>query len=436
MEPFDDEVGQSDPGLTRLDLLRRGALLAAGGTLVGAAAPNALGARLARAVGGKDLELWAWQPPGNGYPETFAYTGARWEKLKSSGAYKYTQVEFNSYFTKFKTAAAGGNPPDLMEMSWTGQYHDLIRAGTLRQLDDVLASKLFPKFFPSVMESLKYKGKTYAIPLDLNTLSIGYNKDIFKKLGLKPPQTFDQLLALAKPLRAAGYQPLAIAIKDAWPTGDVWFAQVAYTDKTGKAIRQAETKQVAWDDKRFLAAAQRAQQLQKSGLLADGAESLGFTDMMALFSRGRAAMGYPIGNFNMGLVDKISGGEFNLGIFPFPPFSAKDKVIATGGPAIIFSVPSKAKNPHGAINYMRLATDGFGRGDLVKRNFIPSSRTNASANTNAIYRQMVSIQPTAATRAIFVPEVYTALLNSMQALLSGKASPQQVVKNLKQAAKK
>ena len=48
---------------------------------------------------------------------------------------------------------------------------------------------------------------------------------------------------------------------------------------------------------------------------------------------------------------------------------------------------------------------------------------------------MVSFQPTAATRAIFVPDVYTALLNQMQALLTGGSSPKDVVSALAKAAK-
>ena len=137
MDSFGNQIRQGESVMDRRELLRRSAYFAAAAAMVG-------GADDAFAGVDKDLELWAWQPPGNGYPETFAAAGKRWEKLRGSGSYKYTVVEFNNYFTKFKTAAAGGNPPDLMERSWTGPYRDLIRADTLRPLDAETGIMLHP----------------------------------------------------------------------------------------------------------------------------------------------------------------------------------------------------------------------------------------------------------------------------------------------------
>jgi ABC-type glycerol-3-phosphate transport system substrate-binding protein len=115
------------------------------------------------------------------------------------------------------------------------------------------------------MDSLKVDGTTYAIPMDVNTLTIAYNKDVFEELGLEVPSTHDELLALAKPLRAAGLQPLAIGLKDQWPAGDVWFAHMAYTDDSGQAIRQAESGGTSWDSEPFLRAAQTADRLRTEG---------------------------------------------------------------------------------------------------------------------------------------------------------------------------
>jgi len=415
--------------LTREELLRRGAALAAGAGVLG----GSVGEAFARSGAGGNLQVWAWQPrTGNGYPDIFDAAGKRWQSANKGGHYSYTTVPFPDYFTKFKTASAGGSPPDVMEMSWTGDYHDVVNAKTLAPLDSLLPS--LPKFYPAVLNSLRVNGKVYAIPLDLNTLTIAYNKDIFAKLKLQPPKTLAQLLALAKPIRDGGYEPLAVNLKDGWPCGDVWFAMVAYTDPSDKAIRLAETGAVKWTDPRFLKAAQAAQSIQKAGLFAAGSESLDFNGAAALFSAGRAAMFYPTGNFDTGVIDKTSGGKVKYDLFPIPPLHAGQKPRATGGPAIIWSVPAKAKNQQGAFDYIKLTTDPTGNKELIKRNFIPASAANISSNTSAIYHRMVSFQPTAATRAIFVPEVYTALTNTMTALLTGHASPQDVVNEMQKAA--
>ena len=48
--------------------------------------------------------------------------------------------------------------------------------------------------------------------------------------------------------------------------------------------------------------------------------------------------------------------------------------------------------------------------------------------------EVQTLQETAATRAIFLPEVYTALLNSSSALLGGHGSAKQVASSMAKAA--
>lgn len=401
------------------------ALVAVGGVFAGLAT-GATGQRKAAT-----LQMWHWQQQATGYPDVFQAAIDRF-KAKSGNDVQMTSIDFPSFFAKFKTAVAGGAAPDLIEMSWTGDYRDLIKAGTLMPLDSALDSG-FPKFYKPVMDSLRFNGHIYGIPIDLNTLTIAYNKGLFAKLHLTVPKTYAALLAMAKPIRAAGYQPLTVNLKDGWPEGDLWFAQVAYTDRSENAIRRAELGKVKWTDPRLLAAVANVQKLKTSGLLADGSDSTDFVGNVAAFAHGRIAMAYPVGNFNTGLIDKAVGGSFKYDLFPFPPLQAGQKPLATGGPAIILSVPAGSKNAAAAIDLIRLMTDPTGQKELVKRNFIPSAPADISSNPSAIYRRMVSFQATAQTRAIFVPPVYTALLNAVQGMLTGNKTPLQVVKAMQAA---
>ena len=111
-------------GMDRRQLLLRGAALA---TAVGTFGSVERAMAAGRAGGG--LELWHWQA-GNAYPDIFGAAGKRWS-TKTEGKFHQTSVPYTSYWAKFKTAVAGGSTPDVMEMSWTGQYRDLIKANTL-----------------------------------------------------------------------------------------------------------------------------------------------------------------------------------------------------------------------------------------------------------------------------------------------------------------
>jgi ABC-type glycerol-3-phosphate transport system substrate-binding protein len=61
--------------------------------------------------------------------------------------------------------------------------------------------------FPQPVQNYaKYQGKTYAVPLSTEPYVLWYRTDLFKKLNLSPPQTWNQYLANAKALKAAGHE--------------------------------------------------------------------------------------------------------------------------------------------------------------------------------------------------------------------------------------
>jgi raffinose/stachyose/melibiose transport system substrate-binding protein len=411
---------------------RVGAGTAAVALIAVALATGVASGATAASKGGGNLNVWQWQA-GTSYIPVFQAAANRYSS-KYGGTASLIGVPFASYFTKFTTdLAADSGVPDVMEMSWTGEYRALIDSGSLLPLDKYLPS--LPKFYGPILKSLTYKGHVYGIPMDLNTLTIAYNTADFKKLGLKVPTTFAQLLALGTKIRAAGDQPLAVNLMDGWPDSDLWFSQLAYTDPTHGLITKAEAGTASWNNPQFVQAATDVQQMVKSGLIADGSSSLTLTSLAAAFGSGQTVMMYPAGNFDTSLINQADAGKFTYKLFPFPPLTAGKKPFATGGPAIIWSIPAKAPNPTGAINYIRETVNTAGYAAEVKNDFIPSAPTTATkTNHNAIYKQFISFQPTAQTRAIFVPAVATALQNAMQALVAGTETPAQVGTDLQSAA--
>jgi ABC-type glycerol-3-phosphate transport system substrate-binding protein len=89
----------------------------------------------------------------------------------------------------------------------------LLDAGTIRPLDDLIAK--FGKDLPP-NELIKLNGKTYVIAFQVNDQTLMYRKDIFDKLGLTPPKTYEELLAVAAKLKQSGATP--------YPMGATWKA--------------------------------------------------------------------------------------------------------------------------------------------------------------------------------------------------------------------
>ena len=407
-------------------LLLAGLIAVAGAALPVMAAGQSEGAFPDTAV-----ELWSWNGATN-YEKVFDDAGARFAAANPGSELRKEYIDYGSYVTRAKTAIAGDVPPDLLQMPWAGEFLDIVKAGSLQPVEGYIADG-FPEFFGGVMDSVTYDGHQWAVPLDVNNLLIGYNTEIFDELGLEVPTTSDELIAVAQAIRASGkYTPLCTSIKDGWPAGDVWFAQAAYTTDSDSVIRDADQGNRPWDDPAFVAATENLQKLKDGGVFVDDATSLSTIDCVNLFAQKQAAMFYPVGNFILDVVESSAGGPgvLKYDLMAFPPPDASQTPVATGGIAIMFSIPAAAKNPDAAAEVLRYLTNEDGRATLVGLNFIPSSEADSSSNPSDIYRKMLDFQSTARTRAIFTPATYAALTNGIQGLFAGSKTPADVAADM------
>jgi multiple sugar transport system substrate-binding protein len=79
--------------------------------------------------------------------------------------------------------------------------------GSLQPLDDLFA-KYKDKYKlgdinEDMRKSMSYDGKLYGLPMQAQVLVLAYRKDVFDKLGLKPPTTFEELRDVSKKIQDA-----------------------------------------------------------------------------------------------------------------------------------------------------------------------------------------------------------------------------------------
>ena len=65
---------------------------------------------------------------------------------------------------------------------------------------------------------MSYDGKLYGAPMQAQTLILAYRKDVFDKLGLTPPTTFEELRTRRK-IQDSGEMKYPLALP--WPPGDI-----------------------------------------------------------------------------------------------------------------------------------------------------------------------------------------------------------------------
>jgi len=121
--------------------------------------------------------------------------------------------KWEDFFQKLPAAVRSGNGPDVAAMHLDDMPTQAAQK-IIVPLDDVAAALGLKEsdFSPLVWKGGLYKGKRYAIPIDVHCLGLYYNKTVMASAGLdpdKPPTNADEYMAAleaqrAKAGRAAG----------------------------------------------------------------------------------------------------------------------------------------------------------------------------------------------------------------------------------------
>lgn len=115
------------------------------------------------------------------------------------------QIEYSTYdqasytTTKLPTGFASGEGPDIYMIS-PGDFMKFAKSGLMKDLTADFPAGVKDDFLPASLEAVTYNGKIMALPFELETLGLYYNKEMLDKAGVAVPKTWDELHAAAKKL--------------------------------------------------------------------------------------------------------------------------------------------------------------------------------------------------------------------------------------------
>jgi multiple sugar transport system substrate-binding protein len=101
--------------------------------------------------------------------------------------------------TKIKVAIASGEGPDTAD-DYSDAVASYASAGIAEPLQSYITKSKYDMsdFIPAALETCKYQGKIYALPISLNMFMLFVNTDLLKAAGVSaPPRTEKELLDIA-----------------------------------------------------------------------------------------------------------------------------------------------------------------------------------------------------------------------------------------------
>jgi raffinose/stachyose/melibiose transport system substrate-binding protein len=296
----------------------------------------------------------------------------------------------------------------------------IVQGGALQKAGDILDIKkaltdlgVGDQILPgaqAVIDQL-YPGVSPTIPFQYNIEGIFYNKKIFAEQGISVPKTWEELIADANKLKAAGIQPFTAGGKSGWPVSR-WIGAYIFRSLGGDAMAAVANKSAKLTDPNYVAAAQAIQDMGKAGLFPVGVASEDLPTAYNDLVTGKAAMEYQgtwlLANINDPAQNTV--GLDQIGLMQVP--------VVSGGKGDAGAWPTNVGSPH-AINAKLYGPKVAAWLKCIALNYSDSLMTNQSAFSGfKASHPPVLAAPTPGAAPPPVPPLTTEVSNDMQSAKS------------------
>ena len=387
------------------------------------------------------LVVWDWQYASKSWGQALKAVDAAFTKAHPGVQIEHVAQPQNNYYQLVQAANVARSGPDVLMMH-AGTFGVLNYTDSLETLNSYIDPTLRKQLsgWEAVGENFNPNGKIYGVPGSRSGWVFYYNKALFKRAGLnpsRPPQTWAQLLAAAKKLKAAGITPFGGGNADQFGAL-MWLDDLfpgAFTRAQSVALAQGKVK---YTSPQFKLVSQRFLDLYKAGYFPKGwASTVLWTEGVQQFNSGKAAIFAGIASdtisyreFNAGL------GAKNVGVFYTPAITGRKRYYIPISSGPVWSMTTYAKNKPLAWQYIRFMTgvDGARIQWQVGGNLPINKGYTVPKSAPPQVRQMLhdfNTQPTFLyVSSLMKQAVVFEWMKQMQAVVSGQESLDGALKNV------
>jgi len=241
------------------------------------------------------------------------------------------------------------NPPDVTSWYPGNRMGPFVDAGLFEPIDDLWAANNLDQDMAAIQPTMTRNGKIWGVPYSYYQWGVYYRKDIYDKLGLSEPKTWNELLSNCDALKGVGVTPFTIGTKYLWTAAGVFDYLNLRTN--GYDVHNALTAgEIKYTDARIRATFANWKEMLERCSFVDNHASMSWQDGVAAFANGDAAM-YVMGNFAVGAMKEAGLTNDQIDYFQFPEITA-GLPMAEEAPADAFFIPAGAKNKEGARKFL------------------------------------------------------------------------------------
>lgn len=362
-----------------------------------------------------------------------------------------TIMNYPEFIVDLRTRAASNTMPDMIGLepgALTQQYRS-----HLLPIQDLAEAYWGPdwkdRFYDIGLEQIRLGNPAgdenyYGLPVLLQTINLWYTVPIFEELGLEPPETYEEMVEVARVLRAEGIAPLMMGARDGWQNRDVYML-IINTIAPG-LIYEAELGNVPFTHPSFVEAMEWWKRLFDDGIVQDGALGLSaYPGSQELIEAGRAGM-FPLGAWWLQMAGNpdpppLSQGLVGFAPMRFPALNGQRPLPMTGGIDVMIGITRSASNPEAAFRVLADFIEGQAGQVLINTfNDLPAVKTLApdsfpSEHLREVWSLFVDewMPLVELNRQLRDPAIRDALENGLAGVAAGQITPRQAMQGVQDA---
>jgi len=259
---------------------------------------------------------------------------------------KYNLYDHEAYKTTIRNWLVT-SPPDVVFWYAGNRMKTFVDRGLFEDVSDLWQQQGMYDDFSSAKAAMSVNDKQYGVPYTYYQWGIYYRKDIFDKLGISEPKTWEELIKASATLKENDVTPFTIGTKYLW-TAAGWFDYLNMRTNGLDFHIQLMDGKVPYTDPRVKKTFAKWEELVKPGYFLENHASYSWQEAQPFLYNGQAAM-YLMGNFLTANFPAEMEGK--MGFFQFPIIDSSIAK-AEDAPMDTIHIPSKAKNKVDARKFL------------------------------------------------------------------------------------
>jgi raffinose/stachyose/melibiose transport system substrate-binding protein len=352
-------------------------------------------------------------------------------------------VDGETYKTKQTIELSSSTPPDVF-YSWEGgRAAEIIKGGFSADLSGYYKKYGWHQSLnPASVTLATFDGKQYFVPTEIGASVVWYRKDLYEKLGLSVPKTWDELMANAAKAKAAGLAPFMLSNQKKWPAQFMWSAIMV--NKYGlDAYDGLISNKIPWTDPRAVDVTAMMQKLAQDGMFEPSFNSIDFAPAQVPWAQGKVLHWYQ-GSFILGSFrgDQAKCCVVPTDFFPMPAIGNRKPIMSVYAEDTVM-IHAASKNKDAAAEFVNWMVSK--EATTKKLEIDKPYPSNVSADLSHLTDMERRLAKAMANAGSFTfmhvdhatpPAISDKFLDGLQGVLAGAMSPTQAMTLTEDEAKR